>query len=485
MFPALLGAAVFAVIFLKSDSTAREDGAPKNKVPHPQPAPAPSASSFNKSWNTNLLFNEEAPPLNDSEDLGPPMDPVQALNDLTNAICKKITDCPDPTSHLNQYGCVQGVLEYEGIASSFGINHRLTFQQVMKGQGKQYFAYSKALSRCLEGIKKFSCEEFKKETSEENPEENLRIFPEEDAGPAPEKNPLEGIENHFGIDKTPGCEKVFKSKPVSCDIASSPVKINSDAVQALAGTICSQSATCTPDLPCEACFEGVLSNIRFADKLGLNRLSLQAIDYGLTLGLYSVNQEALGQCLAEMRRRGCIGAEGYWDPESQKRFSGSDSIIPKGESSCARVFEQPKASCDTGTADPFTKMAEALCGTVATCRPEIQCDHCVSEVMKSEQITRLLGVVQKYYVRSSKRKDVEKVTLQNVGEQIRQGKFVFDTGALEQCASDIQEQTCAKIQFGMGDYVPGRQDLVGGIVKLFTGGTGSCKMAFSSTGKPK
>jgi hypothetical protein len=488
MIPALAGAAVIALLFLRADSPIREGRDSKKKSPPPEPSPAPSASSFDKSWNTNPIIDKKPPPMNppeDSEDLGPPIDPVKALQDLTDAICKKITSCPDPTSHLNQYGCVQGLLEYEGISGSFGINHRLTFQEVMKAQGRNYSAYSKALSRCLEGIKKFSCDDFKEKDLEKNPVDPLRIFPEEDAGPVPEKNPLAGIEDHFGEDETPGCEKIFKPKPVSCEAASSPIKIHSAAVQELVGTICSQSATCTPGLPCEACFQGVLNNIQFADKLGLNLLSLQAIDYGLALGLYSVNQEALGQCLAAMRSRGCVGAEGYWNPENQKSFSGSSAIIPRGESSCTKVFEKPRVSCDTGTADPFTKMAEALCGTVATCRPEIECDHCVSEVMKSEQIARLLGAAQKYYVRPNKRKEVDKITLQNMGEQIRQGKFVFDPTALEQCASDIQEQTCVKIQLGTSDYVPGRRDLVGGIVNLFSGGTGSCKLALKSTAVSK
>jgi hypothetical protein len=63
--------------------------------------------------------------------------------------------------------------------------------------------------------------------------------------------------------------------------------------------------------------------------------------------------------------------------------------------------------------------------------------------------------------------------------QIQQGKLILDASALDQCATDIQEQTCLKIQLGMSDYTPGR-DLVGGIMGLFSGDSGSCKLSLNT-----
>jgi hypothetical protein len=236
--------------------------------------------------------------------------------------------------------------------------------------------------------------------------------------------------------------------------------------------MCSSLATCHPDLECEPCIHQALSNHRFADRIGLNRVDLQEIDFGLGLGLYLVNPENLRQCLLELEDLGCS--------QTPSNPYGLHWMIPRDSEACEKIFEKPKVSCETEAGDPLSSFAQSMCETIVTCRPEIPCDFCIDEVLASSSVASALGL-KKDWLQAG-----EDLSLEGIQSFLQQGRLSLDETALQQCATDIGEQTCIKIQLGRGDFNPeGHRPLIPGVMRLFQGGTGSCELALNDPGAGK
>lgn len=435
--------------------------------------PSPSPTSDDPRQKTTESPEDPSHPEDFFEETDPdlPMDAREAIKKISDTLCSKALSCPEISAALSWDECIKDIQKDRFLSSDFGINPRLSFEKILQGDGPEYTAGSKVTDRCVEEIENLSCDHFGKK----DPVADL--FPlegETEGQPSPAKtNPepdapkVVGITVGFESMPPSVCRDTFKPKPVSCDPSAASVQIQSPAVQTLVNAICSKAATCSPGLSCEACFEGVMKTQSFADKVGLNRLTFQSIDFGMMLGIYHVNEVNLAQCLEAMRKDDCSRA-----------LYGYSSTILGNSDSCTHIFEKSKVSCDTGTPDPLTRFAEALCGTVITCRPEIPCDHCVEKIMGSNRISTRLGANQDQKQWRAWRTAGQDLSLTGLRGLIVQGRLVLDEAALEQCANDIDEQTCVKIQLGRGDYNPkGYHSLDMGIIRLFTGGSGSCEMA--------
>src|SRR4030095_3296767 len=203
------------------------------------------------------------------------------------------------------------------------------------------------------------------------------------------------VEFLFNTNDRPGCARIFKREKLSCSGTPFAAKISSPAVQALARSLCDEAITCHSNLACGACLEGVLSATNMGDKLGLNQTSLKVIDYGLTLGLYTLNDEALGRCLRSLKKLNCGQVGEAWSSEEPQSFYSFGPLIPKDENGCSKVFSPAHVHCETHSTDPGRRVAEALCSQAATCRPEIGCDTCVPLVLDNKKVTGRLGLRSK------------------------------------------------------------------------------------------
>jgi|GEM_PF-6141531 len=448
MLPVIVGVAAFAAVFLTSNVLSSEEQF-KKKGPNPEPPPAPPP----KDWVVRTPWEDADDSPQDPEEPGPPIDPAKVAQELANSTCHKISPCPKNSS-LTQNGCVQRFLEHTSLGKNFGLKDSITLRDVQKSGGVGYWADSKALSQCLEGIKKISCDEL----GEDLP--NLNGEP---------PDPLGAVGFLFNPTDRPGCARIFKKEKLTCNGTAFTAKINSSSVQALSRALCDEAVTCHSDLACGSCLEGVLTVMTLGDKLGLNQTSLKVIDYGMTLGLYSVNDEALGRCLHSLRKLNCGQVGEAWSSDDPKSFYSFGHLIPKDENGCSKVFSQAKVNCETHSSDPGHRVAEALCSQAATCRPEIGCDTCLPLVLDNKKVTSRLGLGYKTTLAPSQ-----------IGAEIRQGHLTVDSTALDLCLTEIGEKTCTGFYLGKNPTTSKHYD---SIATLLSESTGSCKMVLKGVSK--
>lgn len=461
MLPQLVGFAIFGAIVTWTQSLGQEGKSSESELVDKK---SPKRNSYPNPLEVIRDTSDPEQKEHTPEDPGPPVDTKKAVQDLADTLCRQAMACPEIPPEMTWQDCLDKVQANGYIANQFGISSRLSFQKVIDGEGLGYTIGAKDFERCSNEVKNLPCENLL--TEEIGFDFGLPDEPGEGDGGIQEKK-ITRISPRFDPDGPSACREAFEPEPVSCEISQTPLELTHPAVQRLVDVLCSSMATCHPGLECQPCFDRSLSNHRFADKIGLNRVNLQEIDFGLGLGLYLVNEDNLNQCLLELENLECsrIPSNPY----------GLHQMIPRDSKACERIFEKPKETCEVETQDPLTAFARSMCETIITCRPEIACDFCIDQVMASSAVASALGLKKVWL------QDGENLSLQGVETYLQQGRITLDTTALEQCASDIDEQTCLKIQLGPGNFRPqGFRPLISGVMGLFQGGTGSCEMALNN-----